>query len=774
MANFDSNWKFLLGDAKNAQKADYNDLSWQNVNVPHDWVISQNFIRGPLEGWTHQNMQGFFAWESVCWYRKEFELDTLNEKTVYICFGAAYRNSVVYVNGKKAGARVYGYISFQIDITEFVKKGKNLVAVRLDNACEAPDRWYSGSGLIGNVSLKIVPQTHIKNDGVQITVKNEQLTVNNKFADVNISSVIISKNKTVKGNICIKILDNDKKCRAESKAPFDFNGKEEIKIDQTLRIDKPLLWSAETPNLYRAVILLEIDGTEGELYEVPFGVRSIDISYKKGMTVNGEKVKLKGVCLHHDCGITGAAFHSEVWRRRLLILKGIGCNAIRTSHNPPAVEFLDLCDELGFYVIDECFDKWKSGYYSSHFETEAQTDLTDFILRDRNHPCVFMWSVGNEVEDQGTDSMIAIQKNLIEIVKKLDSRPVTCALSPHANPRTLVNAPVSELVKLTKKLAKDVDVLGLNYHEPLYKAYTDGIEKPIVGTECYEFYSSVGTNFEDVCEKNPWQFVLENENVIGQFIWAGIDYLGEASWPAKGWAGSILDICGFMKPNAYFRKSIWSSDPFIYLAFYDQNKKPDYARGRWSFPPLTSHLNHENLLRRNAKAVIFTNCEEAELYINGKKLGKRARNEFANGIVEWNFEYQNGNIEVKGLNNGKEICNYVLKTADTAKKIKLIPDKIKLKPYEIAHIEVNITDKYGILCRTEDSLIEFSLKGDAFFLGACSPDLNQNIGFTTNKAASSEGMALAMIRAGGNPGNIELCAYSEKLEKSKIIFKVTE
>ena len=283
----------------------------------------------------------------------------------------------------------------------------------------------------------------------------------------------------------------------------------------------------------------------------------------------------------------------------------------------------------------------------------------------------------------------------------------------------------------------------------------------------------MGTNYEDVSEKNPWQFVLENENVIGQFIWAGIDYLGEASWPAKGWAGSILDICGFMKPNAYFRKSIWSSEPFIYLAFYDQSKKNDYTRGRWSFPPLTSHLNHENLLRRNAKALIFTNCEEAELFINGRRFGKRARNDFNNGIIEWNFEYQSGNIEVKGLNNDKETCNYILQTAEKVKKIKLLADKTKLKPYEIAHIEINITDKNGILCRTEDLLIEFSLKGDAFFLGACSPDLNQNTGFTANKVFISEGRALAVIKAGNSGGNIELCAYSENLEKTKIIFKVS-
>ena len=775
--SFCKDWKFILGDIKNAQNVNYNDRTWQNINLPHDWVISRPFNRGSPEGWTAQNMQGFFAWEGICWYRKEFELENIDKRAAYIYFGCAYRNSTVYINGKKAGGRAYGYSSFEIDITDFVIQGKNLLAVRLDNGCEEPDRWYSGSGLFRNVSLKIVPLTHIKTNGIQITVNSEQLN-KNKYADIIVSTTVIKRqsennDNITKGYAHIKLFDKDDNCAAEDKNDFAIDKINEIKIDQKLRLDRPLLWSAEKPNLYRAVVCLEIDGETAELNEIHFGVRNIDIAHNIGMTVNGDKIKLKGVCLHHDCGITGAAHYDEVWRRRLNILKSIGCNAIRTSHNPPAEEFLDLCDELGFYVIDECFDKWKSGYYASHFDNDAEKDLTDLILRDRNHPSVFMWSIGNEVEEQGTpDTMIILQKKLVDIVHKLDSRPVTCAFAPHANPRSLVNAPVSELVKLTKKLAKDVDVLGLNYHEPLYQAYTDGIEKPIIGAECYEYFSSVGTNFEDVSEKNPWQFVLENDNVIGQFIWAGIDYLGESLWPAKGWAGSILDICGFLKPNAYFRKSIWTDEPFIYLAYYDQNKKPDYARGRWSFPSMTSHLNHENLLRRNAKAAIFTNCEEAELFINGKKTGIRKRDDFKNGIIEWNFEYACGNIEVKGFIKGKEVCNYILKTADNAKKIKLIPDFTELKPNQVAHIEVNIADKNDILCQTEDLLIEFSIKGDADFMGACSPDLNQNMGFTCNKVVTSEGRALAMIKAGDNAGNAELTAYSEKLEKAKINFKV--
>jgi len=773
---FNDNWKFLLGDAKNARQMDYPDQSWKRVDLPHDWVISQPYQRG-TGGYTPQNMQGFFAWEGIAWYRKEFSLPALNGKNVSVYFGGAYRNSTVYVNGQEAGGRAYGYSSFELDISALAREGRNVIAVRLDNGCEAPDRWYSGSGLFRDVYVKIMPENHIKTWGVCV---KPELKPNKKLAVVSVDAAIVGNSAPASGKLKITIIASDNETIAEKTVPVKIKKQGEITISQKLRITEPMLWSAETPNLYRALLCLEPGKKRAHnathQVEIPFGIRTVKIQYKKGMTVNGEAAKLKGVCLHHDAGICGSAYYGAVWRRRLKTLKYIGCNAIRTSHNPPAEEFLDLCDELGFYVIDECFDKWKSGYYAKHFDADARRDLEDFILRDRNHPSVFMWSIGNEVENQGEPSMLALQKSLVSIVRALDERPVTCGLEPHVHPKNLIGAPVNELVKRTKKLAHDVDVLGFNYHEPLYADYTAAIEKPIVGTECYEFYSSNALNYEEMNGKNPWDFVQENSNVIGQFIWAGIDYLGECTWPAKGWTGAFLDICGFMKPNAWFRKSIWSSEPIVYIGFSDQGVKPNYARGRWSFPPIASHLNLDSFQGRTVTAVIFTNCDEVELLVNGKKMGKRQPGDFPGGIIEMCLEYFKGEVKAIGYCDGSEVCSHTLKTAGPARKITLIPDKKNLLPgcADIAHVEINITDSQGIPCPHEDVLLGFSLTGDGEILGACSPDLNSHLGFTQPRVITSDGKALLLIKAGASPGTLKLTAYAENLETGTASFKVKQ
>jgi beta-galactosidase len=831
---FNADWKFLLGDPEGAYREDYPDRTWRRVDLPHDWVIEQPFDRDGdgSGGYTGQNMQGFFAWKGVAWYRKRFVLEpeTLAgpdsapnggpNGAVYLYFGGIYRNSRVFVNGREAGGRAYGYSSFELDITGLARPGENTVAVRLDNGCEAPDRWYSGSGIYRNVYLRIVPALHIKTWGVHImpALADVQDEDHAEKAEVTVDVTVVNRvGKTGaqmgaqmgEGWVCLEITGPTGDRAAAASRPFQVPANGEVTVRQRVVIRNPLLWSAEQPRLYRAFVHINqsrpidhsgrswirppeesggegdkaavgttgdgvaggavggaTDGTSNGGVEVPFGIRSIELVSRRGMRVNGEPVKLKGVCLHHDCGILGAAYHDEAWRRRLLTLKDLGCNAVRTSHNPPAEEFLDLCDELGFYVIDECFDKWRSGYYAAHFDDDWRRDLEAWVLRDRNHPSVFLWSVGNEVEEQGAGTMPETLQTLVSAVRALDDRPVTCALHPHVIPRSLVGAPVSRLVELTQTLTEAVDVLGLNYHEPLYGAYTAAIDKPIVGTESYEYYSSTAENYEDVTGKNPWRYALENDNVLGQFIWAGIDYLGESLWPAKGWAGAMLDICGFLKPNAFYRKSIWSSEPVVYLGISDEGR-PDYVRGRWSFPHTAPHLNLDHLNRRTVKAAVYTNCDYVELRINGVKRGTRRPGDFENGIIEWVFDYEEGELEAVGYRGGAAVCRHLLKTAGPARRIELVPDRTSLPASGIVHITVSVTDEAGTLCPTDCRLVAFALSGDGEILGASSPDLNTPLGFRLPKTYVSGGKALVIVRAGASPGPLCLTAYADGIESAR-------
>jgi len=778
MQIFNHNWKFLLGDPKNAESENYNDMTWEQADLPHDWVIHLPFDKGGDEPWSEQSRQGYFSWKNTGWYRKEFFLDDINEKDFYLYFGCAYRNAKIFINGKMAGSHAYGYTSFEICISSFVRTGKNILAIRLDNGSGVPDRWYSGAGLFRGVQLRQLPKLHFKTWGLSV----KSVLQKNSSAGVTVKALIENTSLT-DVNSSLNIIIKDTKDKEIENKNIDFNlpAQSETTLEYSFSISNPDLWSDDNPALYNLTAL--ISGNEGDCKEIKFGIRTIEMIAHKGFFINGVNKKLKGVCLHHDCGITGAAFYKDAWRRRLTILKSIGCNAIRTSHNPQAEEFMDLCDELGFYVIDECFDRWKSLAYEKLFEDNWKNDLQGFILRDRNHPSVFLWSVGNEVENQGSAEMIRIEKMLCEFVRTLDDRPVTVALSPHVTEKTfhdIVSAPPEKHVEITSRIAGHVDVIGLNYHEPWYPYYSKAINKPIIGTECYEYYSGSLHNYEDYTKKNPWFYVTEDDNVLGQFIWAGIDYFGEASWPAKGWAGASLDICGFYKDQSWLRKSFWSDEPAVHLCFYDNTQNNNFARGRWNFPYTASHLNLDHLERRIVTAVIYTNCDEAELWINGKKVGRRKPADFENGIIEWPIDYQSGEMKIIGYRNGKEAALHEIKTAGASSVISLKADKKIISPFGIAHIEVSITDESGVINPAEDFLLGFSLEGDGIILGASSPDLNNSLGYDLPRVYTSLGKALVIIKAGASAGDLVFSAFAENCPASryfksdKIKFSVEE
>jgi beta-galactosidase len=373
--------------------------------------------------------------------------------------------------------------------------------------------------------------------------------------------------------------------------------------------------------------------------------------------------------------------------------------------------------------------------------------------------------------------MLKTEKMLCDYARTLDDRPITLALAPHVTEltrRDLVGAPPEKHVEITKRIAECVDVLGLNYHEPWYPYYTESIDKAIIGTECYEYYSAALYNYEDFEKKNPWRYVLESDNVLGQFIWTGIDYLGESRWPAKGWAASSLDICGFYRDESYLRKSLWSSEPVVHLCFYDNTQKRNYARGRWSYPATVSHLNLDHLERRIVLAAIYTNCEEVELWINDKKLGRRKSADYENGIIEWTFDYAKGEAKVIGYKGGKAVCVQEMKTAGPPEHISLKADKTELKADsgDLAHVELTVTDNTGCPFPAEDLLLGFALEGDGQILGASSPDIANNLGFDLPRVYCSQGKALVIIKAGASAGELVLTAFSDTLKAGTLKFMV--
>ena len=775
MRLFNNDWRFLLGDPSGAEQENYCDRTWKHIDLPHDWVIHQPFDKG-ADG-SSQGQQGFFSWKNTGWYRKEFYLNEpqqgqgdgdspldISEKDIFLYFGCAYRNAAIYVNGQKAGSHAYGYTSFELCITSFVRPGKNTVAVRLDNGALVPDRWYSGAGLFRDVYLRVAPRLHFTAWGLGV----KAILQSDGSAEINVSATL-ENTAPCGGTSVLNIAINDPGGNkiASHAIPFAFNSKSSITLEHTFIVNDPELWSDAAPRLYTLSASTNDQNKMSNNREIHFGIRTVAMIAHKGFFINGRNIKLKGVCLHHDCGILGAAFYKDAWRRRLLVLKGLGCNAVRTSHNPQAEEFLDLCDELGFYVIDECFDKWKSGSYDAIFDADWQKDISGFIQRDKNHPSVFLWSIGNEVENQGLEEMVALGKMLTLFVKNLDDRPVTVALAPFVSehsPRDLVGAPPEKHVEMTKRIAEFVDVLGVNYHEPWYPYYTKALGKPIIGTECYEYYSGSLMSYEIFEKKNPWQYVLEDDNVLGQFIWAGIDYLGESFWPAKGWAGSSLDICGFYKDQTWLRKSFWSDEPVVHLCFYDNTQRNNYARGRWNFPYTASHLNLDHLENRIVNAAVYTNCDEAELVINGKSYGRRRPADYQNGIIEWAFDYVPGELRLTGFRNGKEAAVHEIKTAGPPAIIDLKSDTATLEKNGLAHIEVCITDEAGVCYPAEDILLGFSLEGDGEIMGASSPSLNTPLGFDLPRVYCSLGRALVIIKAGASAGELRFSAFGENLK----------
>ena len=766
--SFDNDWCFTKSDPAAAAMPGFDDSTWARVDLPHDWSIKESFNPNFASG------TGYLP-GGIGWYRKHFHLDpSAKGKIVTIEFDGVYNHSEVWLNGNFVGGRPYGYSSFECDLTPCLRFGTNgnVIAVRVDHSRFADSRYYTGSGIYRHVRLRITDPLHIASWGTFVTTPE----VGEASAVIQIQTTVVNHSGASRNfSIQSEIISPNGQAVGSLTTTGGLENETNQSLTQKIKIAHPQLWSLETPLLYTVKSRLSADSNEVDETMTGFGVRSLRFDPDKGFFLNDKPVKIKGVCLHHDAGCLGAAVPEKVWERRLRVLKELGANAIRTSHNPPAPELLDLCDRLGLLVKDEAFDeftpgknKWIAGRnvgtaarfgYAEDFAMWSVRDVQDMVRRDRNHPSIIMWSIGNEIdfandpfsdpilgeeyrpEHPPADNLVKLAKPLIAAVKQVDStRPVTMALA---------NVAMSEAVGLPELL----DVVGYNYQEWRYP--TDHANYPrrfIFGSENSQRY-------------NDWAVARDNDYVGGQFLWVGIDFLGEAGpWPNHGSRSGLLDLCGFKKPMAWFRQSLWSEQPMVYLcASLRATNETDRALRlpveSWNWP------RHANVSIR-----CFSTCSEVQLLLNNRLIGTQRRGDAVNGALNWNVPFEPGVLEAVGQNAGKTVCEFALKTAARPSRIELLPDTTRLAAdgQDICHVEFRVVDSQAVRVPDAENELRFEISGPAKIIGLENGNQNTTEPYGTKRRQAFHGRGLAILQSTRDAGQITLKASASHLASKTI------
>lgn len=751
------NWKFHLGDIPDADYMGYNDSAWREVTLPHDWSVEHGFDKSNASG------TGYLP-GGTAWYRKHFTLpDDVAGKRVRIKFGGIYKHSRVWINSNHLGGWAYGYSTFGFDISEFVRAGENVISVRVEHNEVADSRWFTGSGIYRGVTLEICDEACFEANGVFVTTESVE----------NGDAVMKIEYKTV-GCDGAEFFAEDENGVVASCKGVGENGTVNFKVDGAK------LWSPDSPAMYNLRCVAGNDEIN-----IPFGIRTINFDPDKGFFLNGENMKLKGVCVHHDAGALGAAVPEKVWERRLKKFKEAGCNAIRTAHNPPCAELLDLCDRLGLLVMDEAFDEWEGAKnkwwqghnvyppkrfgYAEDFPLWHKADLEAMVLRDRNHPSVILWSIGNEIDypndpyvtplfkeslgnndankpkeerkydDKKPDAgrLAVVAKELVDIVHCIDTtRPVLSALSfPELSTRT--------------GFADVLDVSGYNYREYFYEEDHKRFPDRVI------FGSENGHGHKE------WYAVRDNDYICGQFLWTGIDFLGECcGWPERISQAGMLDLCANEKPLYYRRKAFWTEEPFVKIAVSKCAK--EYA-SVWSDSFVYSADEGETVT-----VSCYTNQPEAELFINGKSLGKKNISDDDGCRVSWEIPFEKGELTAIVDGACDKLCS-----PEKAEKIILTADRnvVSANGEDVLHIEVSLEDANGNIACTDDKRVYYQLVGDAEIIGIENGRPDDLTCYAEKYRNTYRGRALVYVRAGDMQGEITLYAYTKDGLKSSVTIK---
>ena len=787
---FDDNWLFILADSVQMATPEYDDNSWRRLDLPHDWAIEGDFLPSNPSGASGGALPG-----GVGWYRKHFTVG--NEDKYFIEFDGVYMNAAVYLNGHLLGQRPYGYSSFEYDLTPYLNRGgDNVMAVRVDNSDQPNSRWYSGCGVYRHVWLTSTAQLHVAHWGVYVSTTSK--------GDVNIEVTLADDDKSgARPIISHTITDAEGKVVASTKSK---------NTNARLKVRKPILWSTDNPYIYKVTTELVLDGKIVDTYVTNTGFRFYQFDPQKGFSLNGKSMKINGVCEHHDLGCLGAAVAEDALHRKLRILKEMGVNAIRCSHNPPAPELLNMCDTMGFIVMDESFDMWRrkktQNDYARFFDEWHERDLTDLLLRDRNHPSILMWSIGNEVLEQWSsaeaDTLTLEQANLIlnaghdastlakegelsvnslltrhlaSIVKKYDkTRPVTAGCNePDPN---------NHLFK-----SGAIDIIGFNYHHQWVKDVPKNFPgKPFIFSESVSAlqtrgfymmpsdsvyvapvewwlpysdpsmkcsaYDNMHASWSSTHEET-WDVVKHNDFVGGQFIWTGFDYIGEPtpySFPARSSYFGIVDLAGFPKDSYYMYQSEWTNKPVLHL-FPHWNWLEGQTIDLWCY---------------------YNQADEVELYINGKSMGVRRKADSHQYHVMWRVTFEPGEVKVVARQDGREVRQKVIRTAGPPHHLRLTTDRQTMAAdgKSLAFVTVEVVDKDGNLCPNAENQVFFEVDGNVNIAGVdngCQTSMER---FKADNRKAFNGKCLVVLRAGKQPGKATLKAKAVDLKTETITIAV--
>jgi beta-galactosidase len=797
--SFNEGWRFAKGAVVGASEMDFDDTMWRNITLPHDWAIE-----GPFDS-SYNARSGGLPFHGIGWYRKKFDIpNSVKGKHVTLHFDGAMNNAKVWLNGTLVGDRPYGYIGFSVDLSPHLNYGgSNVVAVQL-----APEdfssRWYPGAGIYRNTWLEINNEVHVPKWGTFITTPN--ITENEASVRV-LTEVKNIANSDKEVSLQTVIYDPNNKEVGNTNSIVQTKQNTTVEAVQTLSVETPMLWDLDKPNLYTAMTTIKFGDTVLDTYKTTFGIRTIAYGADFGFKLNDKKTRFKGVCLHHDLGPLGTAVNKRATERQLEIMQEMGVNAIRTSHNPPSPEQVQLCDQMGLMIQVEAFDVWQMAKvkndYSKHFDKWHERDLRDMIRSFRNSPSVVMWSIGNEILEQSHKTKgREIAHKLADICRDEDStRPVTAGFNYYPAP-------------INNGLAEALDLVGWNYKP---RKYEEVVQKQpdwiVYGSETASTVSSRGTYHLPIkkYEKHeslqitsydfigpPWAYPPDIEfealektsNNLGEFIWTGFDYLGEPTpyggkdnstngywngdWPARSSYFGAVDLCGLPKDRFYLYKSQWTSAPMVHVL---------------------PHWNWEGKENEIIPVFSYTNAEEVELFVNGKSFGKKRKGmdkapvpinfiDWEGGRYKgtfmspyrlmWEVPYQPGSIEVVAYTNGERVAKKRINTAGEPAKIELIPDRVALHAdgKDISFVTVRITDKDGNLCPSADNLVKFSVSDLGTIAAVGNGDPATMAAFQSNKRKAFNGLCMLMVKTTKKSGLITVQATSDTLQTASVSLRV--